>query len=81
MKWISVRDRLPEEGRDVLLFKENMMYIVKFYVKKIHNQSSCNISILDSWMGSYIHSDFKIMNYDYWMPLPKGPDEDEDEMD
>ena len=60
--WISVKDRLPEEGRFVLVFCE-----------RFHNSSPMFVSRrldFNYWGG--LGRDFGIT---HWMPLPEPPKE------
>lgn len=63
MNWISVRERVPDDDVYVLVFSDNEMYIVRYR------------SEFREWDGSYEQSEFSLKDYDYWMPLPKVPNE------
>jgi len=66
MKWISVKDRLPEIGDWVLVFT------------KVKDQSLIEIALLGMFEG-FFNPQLGIgtmKNVTHWMPLPDGPDED-----
>ena len=80
--WISVKDRLPEVGKQVLLivygWEHSIVYIGKlqpgWYKVYLRRGNSClNIPIVPSdWLidgWSY----FKAPDVRYWMPLPEIP--------
>lgn len=65
MQWISVKDRLPENGKPVLIFKENLNFEINRYNNgdwEFFNKE------IDDWNFSHI-DDLPI----YWMPLPEPP--------
>ncbi len=64
-EWISVKDRLPEYGAEVLCVDCNNEYFLDSCVKDKN----------DFWQG---HTDeiFK-KYYTYWMPLPEPPESDD----
>lgn len=63
MKWISVKDRLPEEGLSVWVF--------------IKAGDSPYILVSKQWQNGDVWTD--VDSYDeatHWMPLPNAPDKD-----
>ncbi len=67
IQWISIKDKFPEEGKDVLVWDGNLSLenvpIYEIAVYRIFNNASCFIS------GSYF-----IRGVTHWMPLPQPPD-------
>ena len=59
-EWISVKDRLPDVGRDVLFVRENKSYGVGAY----------SDTYLDFFSGQ-----FPVKGVTHWMPLPEPPKE------
>lgn len=60
-EWISVKDRLPEDGETVLTFK-NGITEVQVYEKKRNGW------IRGNWFWS-------MATVSHWMPLPEPPEE------
>lgn len=57
-EWISVKDGLPEEGEDVLVYRG----------------SGCNVEALESVSRKYWENDiFSYCRVTHWMPLPQPP--------
>ena len=75
MKWISVKDRLPDEDEQVLIFG-----LEGYDVGTYSPEGAETIQFLVSIDSS---SGFNYMNYHYcvshWMPLPEPPKGDNDE--
>lgn len=87
MKWISVKDRLPEEDRDVLALYKQKESDIRLLSYKSYNSSM---------MVSYMYEDFvwdellcQAVNtgelkwntweeVTHWMPLPSGPKKDQE---
>lgn len=66
MEWISVKDRLPEEGVPVLVCRL-IMTSVKYQQEAVY--------IEEDWQdGIYFYG---ISNVTHWMPLPEPPDRKE----
>lgn len=63
-EWISVKDRLPEEDRKVLVWADNRFSIAEIYDKDMLTGEPV-------WSYTGIGCDPL-----YWMPLPEPPDED-----
>jgi hypothetical protein len=61
-EWISVDDRLPEEGRDVLVYAKGGWMAVRHYRAPQGN----------SFSGWYPNG-LPIENTTHWMPLPEPP--------
>lgn len=68
MKWISVKDKLPEGAGNVLA-----------YIPDLHdyNQGGCSVMgwVQDHWRDTYKGREFA--NVTHWMPLPEPPKEEE----
>ena len=58
-EWISVKDRLPETGVEVLAYSDGDIYTV------VH-------CIDGSWIASSTYYD--LYHVTHWMPLPEPPD-------
>ena len=60
MKWISVKERLPERGTNVIVFDFVDVFGGAFYSRD----------------GSFYLSDScRLYNVTHWMPLPEPPEE------
>ena len=57
-KWISVKDRLPQVGLDVLFVCENKQYGVGAYSDTYRD---------------FFSGQFSVKNVTHWMPLPQPP--------
>ncbi len=80
MEWISVKDRMPEEGKDVLLYGK-LEHQEDFDIHKavFHKDVDVNDEINKK---RYSESQFWEADWGYdfdkvthWMPLPKPPEE------
>jgi Protein of unknown function (DUF551) len=63
MEWISVKDRLPNMGIDVLVYSKD----------RIFHAWWDNISSSHDWYD--IQNTWIIEDVTHWMPLPKKPEE------
>ena len=81
--WISVKDRMPEIGEEVLVYAkgkidgfigEHVIAICKRFVEHIFSSSPGYETWSTPWQ--YFHIDYEIT---HWMPLPEPPKEDTDE--
>lgn len=67
MNWISVNDKLPEEGQCVLIYQNNPW------------EKDYNILVLKYEYGAFRDVDYEDKEYGiyelvtHWMPLPKKP--------
>lgn len=63
-KWISTKDKLPEDGKEVLFYGD----------------SSVMVGWYDADKGYWVLSDADMIAYQddvtHWMPLPRLPEED-----
>lgn len=86
-EWISVKERLPDEEEDVLVFVRNIEHYGRHNKKRsIYRNVFVGWRVDDEWATIYCHgfqyldkeSD-KHPNEEYevthWMPLPKSPTE------
>lgn len=73
-QWISVKDRLPEEGQRVLLYN-SLEYVS---IVMAHWYSSSQRPFFDHVTIDDIHMTFALEDnkHLYWMPLPAPPKED-----
>lgn len=73
-KWISVKDRLPEEGQRVLLYN-SLEYVS---IVMAHWYSSSQRPFFDHVTIDDIHMTFALEDnkHLYWMPLPAPPKEE-----
>jgi hypothetical protein len=60
--WISVKDRLPDEGENVLTYGARPFYDV-FYVNRL----------IDKKNGEWLYD-----GVTHWMPLPQKPESEDD---
>lgn len=86
MEWISVKDKLPEEEQDVLIFTKTVEIYGKHKErKKTYYNVYCGYYDGDEWLTSYCYGCEYIerMNEKYknekivvthWMPLPEPPE-------
>jgi hypothetical protein len=67
MKWISVKDRLPEIGQEFLATMSADDYEIDHFIRSgkntVYNRNSANIQVANFW---------NIMRW--WMPLPEPPE-------
>ena len=63
-RWISVKDRLPEEDTDVLLTGIEALNNERIYAVKVNDA------------GVWRPMSAPSVLWDYWMPLPEPPKED-----
>ena len=72
-KWISVKDRLPEDNLNVLVYaigdNENSVIAMTGYTHKMYGYN------IEGWRSpwQYFFYEYKIT---HWMPLPEPPKED-----
>ena len=68
VKWISVKERLPDEGETVLIYAprtQNQYYVAMFYMLHDEIKFATNIYGMDyCWYSEDVT---------YWQPLPKPP--------
>ena len=63
-EWINVKDRLPEEWVDVLVFSKAGFQEIAVW-----------IGIPGVWRVSWNHNLMEKHSVTHWMPLPKPPEE------
>ena len=66
-EWVSVKDRLPKIGEEVLVFSGKSIDVYAFNV-----MCGENIWEDERWRWCYVE------DIDYWMPLPEPPKEVEE---
>ncbi len=73
MEWISVKDRLPENFKDVLIYDTYDGYIVAAYQVICENgRWYMSIALNEGWLiNNCCEPDLK--NVTHWMPLPQEP--------
>jgi hypothetical protein len=64
MEWISVKDRLPQHGEEVLIIDNEMNYHMSYF--NADTTISCYCWDCDEY-------GLRKEDVDYWMPLPKPP--------
>jgi len=65
MKWIKTKDQLPENGQDVIFWKDGSVWM-GFY------------DTISSQIGDfYCLDDMIVGGVTHWMPLPPKPEEDD----
>ena len=75
--WISVKDRLPEEGVWVLgyyLIYENNIYDVGVVKRFVHTWAEANIWLTNHKNGPLTYEE--VDSITYWQPLPAPPKEE-----
>ncbi len=87
MEWISVKDRLPENGRNVLICIENVeIYGRHNELKNIQRLILCGYHYDGVWLTAHCHGCEYIekmnekfpdehITVTHWMPLPDPPKE------
>ena len=73
-KWISVKDRLPEEGQDVLVWYHgsyDVAYLQKVKPVKLQPPQFNNVEMFE-----WCFDDFEDVDVTHWMPLPAPPEEE-----
>ena len=80
-RWISVEDRLPEIGRDVLVFgkaKEPDLYNDNISITRMSDTNVFNRALKTDpyWITPYQYY-FRNYTITHWIPLPESPEEDE----
>lgn len=68
MKWISVKDRLPEEGESVLVYDGNLPLSGKPHYEVASYRTFKNGSM-------FVSPPYSLQGIIYWMPLPEPPKE------
>ncbi len=71
-KWISIKDKLPEEHKRVLIWVEGHSMLVDSYKS---NGTEHLMAFSDAWAWGY----HKYVTH--WMPLPSGPFNSDSEME
>lgn len=67
--WVSVKERLPEEGQTVLVYSK-FGHVSDMTLNRYKGQNGYDMLIFDTY-GMKPGTDIK-----YWMPLPESPEED-----
>ena len=69
MRWISVKDRLPNDRDYVLTFSDGLISTQMFYINEISRAKKKH------WYFSDNSDEWIDNNVTHWMPLPKPPEE------
>ena len=73
MDWVSVKDRLPEKGNDVLIYTFGKVYVGDYLHVKVRD---CAVG----WWTNTADVPKRYIKYQdkvtHWMPLPDIPKED-----
>ena len=64
MKWISVKERLPDDGKDYLVTDGAVCMVAAF---------RCDVNKFDFWTIHWWSNE----EVTHWMPLPEPPKQDE----
>ena len=67
--WISVNDRMPDNGQDVLVYIDD---------KEESRITGCNYDN-GVWYDCVMNCEIVIPNITHWMPIPEPPKEDDDD--
>ena len=75
MEWISVEDRLPEEGQRVIYYFKHTGISIGRYTRAQWNDPETGEVVSE---GDMFHGPDGFLTDDvtHWMPLPDAPDED-----
>lgn len=76
MKWISVKDRLPEYGRQVLVWGQHRLHVqMGGAYASICERANFKGTLLEGKESKYLcEHGFRQMAYvTHWMPLPSSP--------
>lgn len=71
-EWISVKDRLPEENADVLLYLEHEMYKEARIFIGYWTFGYRKIKYWHSTLQDYDYTPMEVKNQ-FWQPLPEAP--------
>lgn len=71
--WISVKDRLPEDGQKVLAYYNNVCRVLDKRIDNFETEILRYFSHEDKWIDK-LYDDY--VNVTHWRPLP-GPPESE----
>jgi len=71
MKWISVKDKLPEDSQEVLVFSDGDFYLANFYIEYMWNDETQS---MDNYWSLMPYNSSPAVTH--WMPLSKPPMED-----
>jgi len=69
-KWISVKDRLPELAKDVLLYKKAYGGFEWFNIGYLNSFTTREHRIDAEWVVNGNYGDFEAS---HWIPLPESP--------
>ena len=69
MEWINVKDKLPPEEENVILFDGSIVFAGNFHV--VHNEPYWGNQGCDGICYGWYEKDAVT----HWMPLPKPPEE------
>lgn len=77
MNWISVKDRLPQEKQDVLVFERWMdIPFVGYLVKDKWHVNKEFYEVGGTYADGYIIGVVSQKDVTHWMPLPEPPKQD-----
>lgn len=72
-KWISVKDRLPDEEENVLVWKKGYSQMGAFRVSDRRGLE--NFYLINDWGWGERDIVLKLDGVTHWMPLPETPNE------
>lgn len=86
MKWISVKERLPDNDRLCIVFDNSDIGVCSAWFEKNYKQwdSKSKTDIISAeWVKQYegCHDDWLLENVTHWMELPPAPTEILDQKD
>lgn len=73
--WISVKERLPEYNKEVLVYYKYDEFPIQAYLRDIRGVWHGSRAVRDCMNNGYVE-DSMLSNQDdiaYWMPLPEPP--------
>lgn len=77
-KWISVKDKLPNDGRFLVLLRSSLHKAGKNYLMEIATFSGGKfylyVSYREGMTGDLMTVPYRIDNVTHWMPLPEPPE-------
>jgi len=73
MKWISVKDRMPINNEDILLFVKEDNIASKVYVGRLKEYKENKVFTVYGWDDSCFSHSPAFESITHWMPLPEKP--------
>lgn len=72
--WISVDNKMPEDGVEVLVWKQHVTDIpIQAYFNEKHNQWRGSAEVRDCMVTGFVEDAKLYFAPTHWMPLPEPP--------